>query len=153
MLVKYQIEGERMPTLEGLRADLRESGMDVERLEDEVRFRLLADPREHSGRVEDVRRLVTEVSREGGERRWPRNVGQLQLGPKHGAGGGLTATGELSELVEEDPNLVVMTTVLEEEMDGWPGAELRRAQITHSGTVWLSRSGVAMSRVLPPPAL
>jgi hypothetical protein len=46
-----------------------------------------------------------------------------------------------------------MTTVLEEEMDGWPGAELRRAQVAHSGTVWLSRSGVAMSRVLPPPAL
>ena len=153
VLVKYQIEDERRPTLEGLRAELRESGMDVERLEDGGRLRLLADPGEHGGRVEDVRRLAAEVSggegSEGGRAMWINFNWDLSMGLEEA----LRQQAELSELVEDDPNLVIMTTVLEEEMDEWPGAELRRAQVAHSGTVWLSRSGVAMSRVLPSPAL
>jgi hypothetical protein len=60
---------------------------------------------------------------------------------------------DLSELVEGESDLVVKTTMLEEDMDGWPGAEQRRAQVAHSGMVWLSRSGLVMSRVLPPPVL
>jgi excisionase family DNA binding protein len=153
VLFKYQIEDERQPTLDGLRAELRDNGTDVERLEDEGRLSLLADCGEHGGRVEDVRRLVAEVSREegglGGRAVWINFNWDLNMGLEEA----LKQQAELSELVEKDPNLVVMTTVLEEEMDGWPGAELRRAQVVHSGTVWLSRSGVAMGRVLPPPVL
>src|SRR5918997_2573790 len=66
VLFKYQIEDERQPTLDGLRAELRENGTDVERLEGEGRLSLLADSGEHGGRVEDVRRLVAEVSAEEG---------------------------------------------------------------------------------------
>jgi hypothetical protein len=43
----------------------------------------------------------------------------------------------LSDFVE-DTQLVVKTAVLEEVLDRWPGADLRRAQVLHSGTLWLS---------------
>jgi len=47
---------------------------------------------------------------------------------------------------------VVKTAVLEEVIDEWPGKMLRRSQVAHSGTVWLSESGLALSRVTPPPS-
>ncbi len=56
----------------------------------------------------------------------------------------------LSDFVE-DTQLVVKTAVLEEVLDQWPGADLRRAQVLHSGTIWLSELGLALSRVTPPP--
>jgi hypothetical protein len=52
----------------------------------------------------------------------------------------------LTELVEGS-ELVVKTTVLEEELDEWPGADQRRAQVIHSGMLWLAREGLALSRV------
>jgi hypothetical protein len=58
----------------------------------------------------------------------------------------------LTKLVE-DSELVLMTAILEEDLDEWPGKIQRRAQVTHTGTVWLSREGLAMSRVTPLPAL
>jgi hypothetical protein len=54
----------------------------------------------------------------------------------------------LTELVEGS-ELVVKTTVLEEDLDEWPGADLRGAQVMHSGTIWLAREGLALSRVSP----
>jgi hypothetical protein len=47
---------------------------------------------------------------------------------------------------------VVKTAVLEEVVDEWPGKILRRAQVLHSGAIWLSESGLAFSRVTPPPS-
>jgi hypothetical protein len=37
-------------------------------------------------------------------------------------------------------------------IDEWPGAMQRRAQVIHSGTIWLSEAGLVLSRVVPPPA-
>ena len=51
----------------------------------------------------------------------------------------------------EEGELVVKTAVLEEVVDQWPGKMLRRAQVLHSGTIWLSESGLALNRVTPPP--
>jgi len=31
----------------------------------------------------------------------------------------------------------------------WPGADQRRAQVMHSGALWLAREGLALSRVSP----
>lgn len=45
--------------------------------------------------------------------------------------------------------LVIKTALLEEVADGWPIAGQRRAQAMHSGLVWLSDSGLALSRVTP----
>ena len=57
------------------------------------------------------------------------------------------------ELVEER-QLVVKTAVLERVIDQWSLAALRRAQVAHSGVIWLSESGLVLSRVRPlPPAL
>jgi len=57
---------------------------------------------------------------------------------------------QLTQFVE-DKALVVKTTALEGLTDEWPGSLLRRAELIHSGTVWLSESGLAFRRVLPPP--
>jgi hypothetical protein len=42
--------------------------------------------------------------------------------------------------------------VLEAVVDEWPGKMLRRAQVLHSGTIWLSESNLTLSRVTPPPS-
>jgi hypothetical protein len=42
----------------------------------------------------------------------------------------------------EAGQLVIKTAVLEEVVDEWPGKMLRRAQVSHSGTIWLSESGL-----------
>jgi hypothetical protein len=42
VLVKYQLEEERLPSLDDLREELRADGMDVGRLEGEGRLRLIA---------------------------------------------------------------------------------------------------------------
>src|SRR5215208_3348324 len=85
----------------------------------------------------------------GGERRGPLRVDQhenwdLRMGVKEA----LQQQRALTELVEGS-ELVVKTTVLEDDLDEWPGADQRRAQVMHSGTLWLAREGLALSRVSP----
>ena len=58
---------------------------------------------------------------------------------------------DLREIVDEGQS-VVKTAVLEEIVDEWPGKLLRRAQLAHSGTIWLSNAGLALSRLAPPPS-
>jgi hypothetical protein len=41
--------------------------------------------------------------------------------------------------------------VLEEVIDEWPGKMVRRAQVLHGGTIWLSESSLALNRVTPAP--
>ena len=45
---------------------------------------------------------------------------------------------------------MVKTAVLEDVTDEWPGKMLRRAQLAHSGTIWVSNLGLALSRLTPP---
>ena len=58
----------------------------------------------------------------------------------------------LSGLIE-GTQIVIKTAVLEGTLDEWPGSTQRRAQVMHAGTMWLSESGLALSRVTPSPAL
>ena len=60
---------------------------------------------------------------------------------------------QTSQEVVEISQLVVKTCVLEKTVDEWPGKMLRLAQVLHSGTIWLSESGLALNRVTPPPPL
>ena len=53
----------------------------------------------------------------------------------------------------EGSELVLKTTVLEENLDGWPGSLQRRVQVPHAGTMCLSEAGLALSRITPPPTL
>ena len=58
---------------------------------------------------------------------------------------------QLAQFAEDNKALEVKTTALERVTDEWPGSLFRRAELIHSGTVWLSESGLAFRRVLPPP--
>jgi hypothetical protein len=56
----------------------------------------------------------------------------------------------LTEIVDAR-QLVVKTAALEEVIDEWPSAELRRAQSSHSATILASASGLSLSRATPMP--
>jgi hypothetical protein len=59
---------------------------------------------------------------------------------------------KLTEIVDTR-HLVVKTAAIEEAIDGWSAAELRRAQSSHSATILASESGLSLSRATPmPPA-
>ena len=105
--------------------------------------RLLRQDSEPGTRVEEVRRLAEEESGEG-RSVWISMNWDLRMGVKEA----LQQQRALTELVEGS-ELVVKTTVLEEDLDEWPGADQRRAQVLHSGTMWLAKEGLALSRVSP----
>ena len=54
----------------------------------------------------------------------------------------------MAELVGQS-QLVVKTAVLEEISDAWSPEEQRRARVAHSGTLWISERGLALSRFVP----
>ena len=56
----------------------------------------------------------------------------------------------LAELVDAR-HLVVKTAALEEVIDGWSSAELRRAQSSHSATILATEGGLSLSRATPMP--
>ena len=141
-MVKYQLEEPRLPSLGEVREKLGQAGLDVEGLEVEGRLRFVMEGGEPGNRVEEVRRLAEESGE--GRSVWISMNWDLRMGVK----AALQQQRALSELVEGS-ELVVKTTVLEEDLDEWPGADQRRAQVMHSGTMWLAREGLALSRVSP----
>jgi excisionase family DNA binding protein len=141
-MVKYQLEEPRLPSLEEVREQLGQAGLDVEGLEVDGRLRFVMESGEPGNRVEEVRRLAEESGE--GRSVWISMNWDLRMGVK----AALQQQRALSELVEGS-ELVVKTTVLEEDLDEWPGADQRRAQVMHSGTMWLAREGLALSRVSP----
>jgi excisionase family DNA binding protein len=146
-LVKYHREAEGMPTAAALRAELSRHGLEVGRLEDEGRLRFVSEWEEPGGRVREVERLIAEGAGEGRsvwvDFNWEQGL-ELEAA--------LEQQRALSGLIE-DTQLVIKTAVLEATLDEWPGSTQRRAQVMHAGTMWLSESGLALSRVTPPPAL
>ena len=141
-MVKYQLEEPRLPSLKEVREMLGQAGLDVDGLGVEGRlcFELEGEP---GNRVEEVRRLAEEESSEG-RSVWISMNWDLRMGVKEA----LEQQQALTELIEGS-ELVVKTTVLEDDLDEWPGADQRRAQVMHSGTMWLAREGLALSRVSP----
>lgn len=145
MLTKY-MGGESWDSLDKARAELERQGLEVTRLEKEGRFRFTSEPDPHAGRVEELRRLLSEEAK--GERsvwvsfNW---ADQIDLDAA------LKQQQALWEVVEEGQS-VVKTAVLEEVADEWSGNVLRRAQIAHSGTIWLSNAGLSLSRLTPTPS-
>jgi excisionase family DNA binding protein len=146
LLVKF-VSGEPLSEAE-LRAYLESKGLDVGRLEEEGRFRFVQDGNPPEGRVDTLREFVSEVGGTGGRTIWATFNWTLQVDPDTA----LRRQETLMELVEER-QLVVKTAVLERVIDEWSSATLRRAQVAHSGVIWLSESGLVLSRVRPlPPA-
>jgi excisionase family DNA binding protein len=146
-LVKYHREVEGMPSADELRAEFGRNGLEVARLEGEGRLRFVSERGEPGERMQEAERLVAEG---GGDGRsvwvnfnWEKGL-DLEAA--------LEQQRALSGFVE-DTQLVIKTAVLESTLDDWPGETQRRAQVMHAGTMWLSESGLALSRITPPPAL
>ncbi|MDQ3943316.1 MAG: helix-turn-helix domain-containing protein, partial [Actinomycetota bacterium] len=144
-LIKY-VGGESWDSLDEARADLKHHGLVVGRLEEEGRFRFTSEPDPQGGRSEELKRLLSEEA-DGGRSVWVSFNWADQIGLE----AALKQQEALREVGEEG-ELVLKTAVLEEVVDEWPGKMLRRAQVLHSGTIWLSESGLALSRVTPPPS-
>jgi len=56
----------------------------------------------------------------------------------------------LTELVDER-QLVIKTAALEEALEEWPAAVLRRVQSSHSAIILASEDGLTLSRAIPMP--
>lgn len=127
-----------------MRGALKGNGLELERLEEERRFHFIAEPKPESGRVEELGRLV-EAGR-GNRPVWVSFNWAERLD--------LDVVMRQQEAITkfvEDSRLTVKTAVLEQVLDGWPGAMQRRAQLLHAGAIWLSKAGLALSRVEPLP--
>lgn len=144
-LIKYA-GGEPWDSLEDVRTDLEPHGLEVGRLEEEGRFRFASEPDPQRGRTEELRRLLSEEA-DGGRSVWV----SFNWAEQIDLDAALKQQEALQEVVEGS-ELVIKTAVLEEVVDEWPGKMLRQAQVSHSGTIWLSESRLALSRVTPPPS-
>jgi hypothetical protein len=131
-----------------LRADFQRNGLEVERLEQEGRFRMRPEEDPLGGqRGEALGRLLEEESGEGrtvwASFNWVVPV-ELETA--------LQQQQKLTHLVDAR-QLVVKTAALEEALDEWPASALRQVQASHSATILASESGLSLSRATPmPPA-
>ena len=143
-LVKYHSEGPGRPSLDELRAELKRRELEVARLEKDGR--LLMRPLDDSthGRVDVLERLLEKRAEDGRsvwvDFNWDESV-DVEAALKHQE--------EISEFVQDKP-LVVKTSVLEASLEEWPGTVALRAQVVHSGSVWLTESGLSLNRVESP---
>jgi excisionase family DNA binding protein len=143
LLVKFY--GGEAHSEEELRAEFEKNGLEVGRLEQEGRFLMRPEEDPLEGREEVLGRLVEETAKEGrtvwASFNWVMEV-DLETA--------LEQQQRLTEIVDAR-QLVVKTAALEEVIDEWPSAELRRAQSSHSATILASESGLSLSRATPMP--
>jgi excisionase family DNA binding protein len=143
LLVKFYAGEEHSE--DQLRADFEKNGLQVGRLEREGRFLMRPEEDPLGRRRDELRRLIEE---EAGQERtmwasfdWARQVDLDRA---------LEQQERLAELVDTW-QLVVKTAALEEVIDEWSAAALRRAQYFHSGTIFASETGLLLSRAMPMP--
>jgi excisionase family DNA binding protein len=144
LLVKFY--GGETHSEEQLRAELQKNGLEVRRLEREGRF--LMRPEEdplRGGREEVLGRLLEEKASEG-RTVWASFNWAMQVDLETA----LEQQQRLTEIVEAR-QLVVKTGALDEAIDEWSAAELRRAQSAHAATILATESGLSMSRATPMP--
>ena len=144
LLVKFYV-GEKDPEDE-LRAHLEQNGLEVGRLEREGRLLMRPEGDPLDGREEALGRILEEEAGKG-RTVWASFNWALQVDLNTV----LEQQERLNELVDTR-QLVVKTAALEEAIDEWPAAALRRAQSSHSGTILASQSGLSLSRATPMPA-
>jgi excisionase family DNA binding protein len=144
LLVKFY-GGENTPADE-LRTGFEENGFEAGRLEREGRF--LMRPEEDplgGGREDELARILEEVGEEG-RSVWASFDWVRQVDPETA----LKQQERLTELVDAR-HLVVKTAALDEAIEEWSAAVLRRAQAAHSATIMASEGGLSLSRVMPMP--
>lgn len=128
-----------------LRADFEENGLNVRRLEREGRFFMRPEEDPFEGREEVLGRFIEESASEG-RTVWASFNWALPVDLETA----LEQQERLTEIVDTS-QLVVKTAALDDAIEGWSSAELRRAQSLHSGTILASESGLSLSRVTPMP--
>ncbi len=145
LLVKFY-GGENSPP-EELIEQFEENGLAAGRLR--RKGRLLMRPEEDplGGREDQLGRLIAEGIGEG-RTVWTSFNWVLQVDLETA----LEQQQRLADLVGARP-LVVKTAALEEAIKEWPSSALRRAQSSHSGTIFAYESGLSLSRSTPMPAL
>ena len=145
LLVKFHA-GEPELGEEGLREVLEEHGLQVRRLEKEGRFQFSEESDPASGRKAALERLITEES-EMGRPIWAAFDWTAQVDVETA----LRQQEALAELADRQ-QIVVKTAVLEEVADKWSPETRRWAEMSHSGTIWVSEGHVSLSRIAPLPA-
>ncbi len=143
LLVKFY-GGEEKSEYE-LRAQLEKNGLEVGRLEREGRFLTRPEEVPLGGRGDELGRLIEEEASQG-RTVWASFDWVLQVDLDTA----LEQQERLTELVGAR-QLVVKTAALEEAVDQWSSALLRRAQSSHSGTILASETGLSLSRATPMP--
>ena len=146
-LVKFA-GGEPETNEEETRSNLERYGLEASQLELQGRFLLRPEPGPTMERADALKNLLDEVE-EGGRTVWA----SFNWSQRVDLETAMAQQEALSELMEEDRPLVIETAVLEEIMSDWSPREQRSARELHSGMIWLSESGVAFSRMMPPPTL
>jgi len=144
LLVKFY-GGEDSPP-EELIAQFEANGFGAIRLRREGRLLMRPEEDPLGGREDQLGRLIEEGVGEGrtvwASFDWVKQV-DLETA--------LDQQERLNDLVGAQ-QLVVKTAALEEAIDGWSSAELRRAQSLHSGTILAYESGLSLSRATPMPS-
>jgi excisionase family DNA binding protein len=143
LLVKFY--GGENHSEDELRADFEENGLEVRRLEREGQFLMRPEEDPLDGREEMLGRLLEE---EGGEGRtvWASFNWVMEVDLETA----LEQQDRLTELIDAR-QLVVKTAAIEEAIDRWSAAELRRAQSSHSATILATENGLSLSRATPMP--
>jgi hypothetical protein len=140
ILVKYY-SGEA--SVKELRQNIEREGLDVSGLEEEGRLHFIRETERAGERINELKQLISE-ERGGSIPIWVNFNWEERIDLETV----LRQQEEITQFVG-DSLFVVKTTILEEALDEWPGKDLRRAQVMHSATIWLSESGLALSRVVP----
>jgi excisionase family DNA binding protein len=144
LLVKFY--GGEVHSGEELRGDFEKNGLEVRRLEREGRFFMRPEEEPLDGREELIERFLQEKVGEG-RTVWASFDWALQVDLDTA----LDQQERLSEIVDTR-QLVVKTAAIEEVIDEWSSAELRRAQSSHSATILATENGLSLGRGTPMPA-
>jgi excisionase family DNA binding protein len=135
--------GESQASEDELRVILERNGLPVSRLERDERFRFVEETDPVEGRDAALERLLNEE--EAGRTVWASFTWTEQVSLDLAL-----RQQEALKVLTDARQLVVKTGMVEEVADGWPVAELRRAQMVHSATIWIAESGLSLSRVTAP---
>jgi excisionase family DNA binding protein len=145
LLVKFY--GGEDKSEEELLGRFEQNGLEAERLKRQRRLLMRPEEDPLGGRDDALGRLIEEEAGEGrtvwASFDWVRPV-ELEMA--------LEQQERLSELIYGGQQLVVKTAALEEAIDEWSPANLRRAQSLHSGTIMVSENGLSLNRTTPMPS-
>lgn len=130
-------------SIDALRAELTQEGVDVARLEATNRFRFMDETNRHQRRADALRELLaTHADKRQtvwASYNWVKDV-DLDTA--------LRQQDQLAQLIDRR-QLVIKTAVLAEITDTWPPMMQRQAQVIHRGTIWLGDGRVALTRTAP----